>query len=196
MNSAPILRHFVRGMEVVAPVIGKFDAKNAVHPEVVRLYLALSVCFLLPKAVALYRWLSGKRNTALGAQLIVSPLTSAQGKSLGKYVMEPLSEATTDSGEPEQRSWFSRIFWSILVFAFVGLGAYLFLFEGSPNSQRSSIKEFFVLVGRGGPEMWYVRSVKESIFLAFLLSVSAIIARDYLKFFYQLISRFLTRRPS
>lgn len=188
LSDVPVFGYFVQWTEIIAPIIGKFDARNATHPEAVRFYIALSSWLLIPKTIALYRWLAGKRNTSLGGQLIVSPLTSTQAGGVEGYVLEPLKDGNSTPAEaPKERSWFSRIFWSILIFAFAGAMLFMFLVNGSPQSTDSEIRQYFVARGAGGVGMWYVQSVKAAVFLAFLLSVAATVARDYLVSLNQLV---------
>jgi hypothetical protein len=190
LSDAPILDYFVQVTTLVAPIINKFGARNAAHPEAVRFYLALSCWFLIPKTIALYRWLAGRRNTSLGRQLIVSPLTSTKADSVNGYVLEPMKDSSAQAAEaPKERSWFSRIFWSILIFSFAGMVLFIFLVNGSPESKTSEIRQHFIALGNGGVGMWYVQSVKAAVFSAFLLSISATVARDYLIFLNQLIGK-------
>jgi hypothetical protein len=66
---------------------------------------------------------------------------------------------------------------------------FIFLVNGSPESKTSEIRQHFIALGNGGVGMWYVQSVKAAVFSAFLLSISATVARDYLIFLNQLIGK-------
>ncbi len=195
LQDAPWIGYLVDGVGYVAPIIGKIDNRTAAHPDAVRLFLAVTILLLLPKTIALYRWLSKGRNSSLGRQLIVSPLTDKHAERLGDYIAEPM-RGDRASVRQRQRSWLSRIFWSLMIFAFTAASAFALLHSRSPDSHDSDVHNYFLNLGREGILIWYVWSLKQMTFLSLLLSVSAMVGRDYIFFINQLISNYVTRRSS
>jgi hypothetical protein len=180
------LNYFIDAVQHIAPFIGKIDIHNSAHPDVVRLFLALTLFLLIPKIAALYLWLNNRRNGSFN-QLVVSPLTDTHAGGVGEYVAEPLSKG--ERNKPvKKRSWASRIIWSVLIFAFTAGMLWANLNAGSPDSSNSEIRDVYRYAGQGGVAMWVQWSVKQMTFLAFLLAISITVGRDYVSFFKQKFS--------
>lgn len=177
LTSFPALQLVVDAVGNIAPIIGKMDTRTAAHPELVKLFLAVTILALIPKTVALYRWLCRKSGTPLGQQLIVSPLTDTKPGGVDDYILEPVRGA----GGQTKRSWFSRIFWSLMIFLVTGGFWFAFLHSGSLDSKHSvsEIRNQFSLLGREGIVMWFAWSLKQMTLLSFMLAVSARTGLDY-----------------
>ena len=180
LHDSPLLNYYVKAIQHIAPVIGKIPQTQAAHPDVVQLYLALTLLLLIPKVKAIHYWMNKKRGSDYG-QLVVSPLTTTHAGGVGDYVTEPIRKGRQK--QQKERSWFSRIFWSIMIFAFTAAMMWVDLVSGSPNSKAWMISKDFVELGAGGLRMWSRWSLKDMTFLAFLLSISITVGQDYFSFF-------------
>lgn len=183
LQDHPVLKYFVEVVQNIAPIIGKIDERFSDHPGTVQVYLAATLILLIPKTWAMYLWLAQKGGGQYD-QLVVSPQTKTHAGNVGKWVAEPLSSEARKAST-EQRSWASRIIWSILTLAFTAGMAVVTLVWGSPNSSNEEILKDFYYLGAGGIVMWLYWSVKGMVFLAFLFAISIAVLRGYLSYFKQ-----------
>ena len=168
------------------PAIHNFD-KIATHPEAVRFYIALAILLVIPKSFAVYDWLKKNPNMWM-KQFIITPLTTTKPTSAQLATRLSKTEAEIAQMPTVPRSRASAIFWSLMILLFMLMMCFVFVFDTGFSNTSEYVQKLQNRIAMNGVLMWYQLSVKQMTVSVLLLTVSAVIIRDYIIFFKSLFS--------
>lgn len=195
LEDLPTLAGFINAMSQIAPVIDKIGPPYAPNPGPVKLYLAITLCFFPLKVWFFYIWLNSDR-IGLYRHLVVSPNTDTTPATPDELITEPLRKGEGAKPKDKKRSWFSRLFWSILILA-ISVGFLVSSLIGiEPDTADYKIRLSYRSLGAAGWPMWFQWIVKEQLINSFLSAVSLSILRDYGLTVIHFYNRFRDRRSS
>ena len=185
LTDYPILNSLVESMAFI-PAIHNFD-KIATHPEAVRFYIALAILLVIPKSFAVYDWLKKNPNMWM-KQFIITPLTTTKPTSAQLATRLSKTEAEIAQMPTVPRSRASAIFWSLMILLFMLMMCFVFVFDTGFSNTSEYVQKLQNRIAMNGVLMWYQLSVKQMTVSVLLLTVSAVIIRDYIIFFKSLFS--------
>jgi len=187
LTDYPTLNYLVESIAFI-PAVHNFD-KVAVHPEVVRFYIALAIFLVIPKSFAVYNWLKQNPNMWM-RQLIITPLTTTAPTSSQLATRLSKSEEQIQRLPTVPRSRASAIFWSLMILGFALMTILVEFSAGGEYQKDSSYLNILnARTAASGASMWFQLSVKHMTFTGLLLAISFVIIRDYITYFKTLFGR-------
>jgi hypothetical protein len=169
----------VASVATLAPIVRNFD-KLAPVPLHLQLYLALSICLVLPKAVSVLLWLHADREGAY-RQHVVSPLTRTKPGGVSEFIMQPIRDLNPGVAQPTStpRSFVSALFWSLLILVVTLAIEWAVMNTGwQVAAGKSASLEATLIVG-GGFDLWLTWSACYMSFIGVIMAVQICIVRDY-----------------
>jgi len=186
LTDYPTLNYLVESIAFI-PAVHNFD-KVAVHPEVVRFYIALAILLVIPKSFAVYDWLKNNPNMWM-RQFIITPLTTTAPASSQLATRLSKTEEEIEKLPTVARSRTSAIFWSLMIL-FVGIivpSVMIFVNGFSNHSEYVTGRQNRIAIG--GIAMWYQLSVSQMTISALMYAICTVIIRDYITYFKTLFGR-------